>query len=106
MEKVNFVEITRQNDLNAIRAIISLFNDKGITELDTSNTDEEFDDLEAYCFDDDCHSADNIKIDKIINRNGYLYLIDDSGIEHNTEDFHCGTMPYIYNAVYCYLCNN
>lgn len=106
MKKVNFVEITRQNDLNAVQAIITMFNDKGITELDTSNSDRISDDLEAYCFDDDCHSADNIKIDKIILRNGYLYLIDDSGFEHNVDDFHCGTMPYVYNAVYWYLYNN
>ena len=98
--KIDFVSKIRKVDYAAIQEIIDIFNQKGITELDVSNHNNEFDDVKAYCFNDDCHSADNIKINKVVVRNGYLYLIDDDNVEHSTKDFHEGTFPYIYNAVY------
>ena len=103
MEKINFVEKLKNVEKASILEIIDLFHNRGITDLDVSNPNGEYDDVQAYCFDDDCHSADNIKIDIIRVRDGYLYLVDDSGIEHSVIDFHIGTFSYIYNAVFTYL---
>jgi hypothetical protein len=100
MANENYVEKLEKIEKSSILAIIDLFNEKGITELDVSSND-----VYAYCFDDDCHCADNIKINTIKVENGYLSLIDDSGFEYSAIDFHIGTMPYIYNEVSLMLTN-
>lgn len=100
----NFTEQLRNLDKTAIYEILNLMVLRGVTEVDLTNQDDEYDDVYAYCFDDDGHSADNILIVKakmdINNGVSYLTLVDDEGIEHSTMDFHEGTFPYIYNAVF------
>ena len=76
MGKVNFVKQLQNIDMYAYNAIIELLQLKGITELDISNPDDEYDDVYAYCYNDDCHSADNIKLNKIIFSEGLLLFVD------------------------------
>lgn len=99
MTQTDFVKKLKNNDTNAYNSIIEVFNAKGITELDISNKDDEYDDVHAYCYNDDCHSADNIKLDKIVLNEGRLSFIDESGFEYSMQDFHDGTMPYIHSIV-------
>lgn len=99
----NFTEQLRNLDKTAIYEILNLMVLRGVTEVDL-NPDNVCDEVYAYCFDGDGHSADNILITKakmdIDNGVSYLTLVDDEGIEHSTMDFHEGTFPYIYNAVF------
>lgn len=99
MVQTNFVKELKNIDTYAYNAIIEVFKVKGITELDISNKDDEYDDVHAYCYNDDCHSADNIKLNRIVLKEGQLMFIDESGEEHSMQDFHDGTMPYIHNIV-------
>ena len=96
---VDFVKKLKDIDTNAYNSIIEVFKTKGITELDISNKNDEYDDVRAYCYNDDCHSADNIKLDKIVFNDGHLSFIDESGFEYSKQDFHDGTIPYIHNIV-------
>jgi hypothetical protein len=100
----NFTAQLRNLDKTAIYEILNLMTLRGVTEVDLTNQDNESDEVYAYCFDDDGHSAGNILIKKakmdINNGVSYLTLVDDEGIEHSTMDFHEGTFPYIYNAVF------
>lgn len=100
MERINLVAELSNTDKRAIQLIKDLFKRAGITELDVSNDDHDNDNLCVYCFDDDCHSADNIKINKIVLDDDTLVFIDDTGLSHSSLDFHIGSMPYVYNAVY------
>lgn len=104
MKWQNFTEQLRTLDKTAINEILNLMELKGVTEVDVTNQNDEFDDVYAYCFDDEGHSAENILITKVESQNGYIILVDDMGIEHTPIDFHDGTFPYIYNAVYYHLC--
>lgn len=99
MAQTNFVKELQSIDTFAYNAIVEQFKLKGITELDISNKDDEYEDVTAYCYNDDCHSADNIKLNKIVLQNEQLLFIDVNGEEHTTSDFHIGTMPYIHNIV-------
>lgn len=99
MAQTDFVKELRKIDTNAYNSIIEVFKAKGITELDISNKDDEYDNVYAYCYNDDCHSADNIKLDKIVLNEGHLSFIEEGGYEHTMQDFHDGTMPYIHNIV-------
>lgn len=104
MKRHNFTEQLRNLEKTAINEILTLMELKGVTEVDMTNHDDDYDDVHAYCFDDDCYCAENILITKVISQNGYLILVDDCGIEHTPLDFHDGTFPYIYNAVFDHLC--
>lgn len=99
MAQTNFVKELRNIDTYAYNAIIEVFKAKGITELDISNKDNEYDDVHAYCYNDDCHSADNIKLDRIVLDDNQLAFIDEMGFTHYMRDFHDGTMPYIHHIV-------
>jgi hypothetical protein len=99
MAQTDFVKKLKNNDTNAYNSIIEVFKAKGITELDISNKDDKYDDVHAYCYNDDCYCADNIKLDKIVLNEGCLSFIDDGGFEYSMKDFHDGTMPYIYSNV-------
>lgn len=99
MGKVNFVKQLQNIDMYAYNAIIELLQLKGITELDISNPDDEYDDVYVYCYNDDCHSADNIKLNKIIFSEGLLLFVDEKGNRYLKQNFHIGTMPYIHNIV-------
>jgi hypothetical protein len=100
----NFTAQLRNLDKTAIYEILNLMVLRGVTEVDLTNQDDENDEVYAYCFDDNGHSAGNILIKKakmdINNGVSYLILVDDEGIEHSAMDFHEGTFPYIYNAVF------
>lgn len=95
----NYIKYLQNIDNGAYNAIIELFKSKGVTELDISNKDDEYDDVHAYCYNDDCNSADNIKLEKIVFHDGRLTFIDESGEKHSMQDFHDGTMPYIHSMV-------
>lgn len=101
MAQTNFVKELQDIDTFAYNAIVKQFKLKGITELDISNKDDKYDDVTAYCYNDDCHSADNIKLDKIVLQNEKLLFIDVNNEEHTKSDFHIGTMPYIHSIVAC-----
>ena len=94
MTQTDFVKELKNIDTHAYNSIVEVLKAKGITELDISN-----DDVYAYCYNDDCHSADNIKLDRIVLDNNQLVFIDDMGFTHYMRDFHDGTMPYIHNIV-------
>lgn len=94
----NFVKELKNIDTHAYNSIIEVFKTKGITELDISNKNDEYD-VHAYCYNDDCHSADNIKLVKIVLNEGYLFFIEEGGFEHTMLEFHDGTMCYIHNIV-------
>lgn len=91
----NFVKRLQNIDNGAFDAIVELFKLKGIEELDISGID----DTNAYCYDDDCHHATNIKLNRIVLENDNLTFIDECGSPHSVKDFHIGTMPYIHNIV-------
>lgn len=99
--QTDFVKELKNIDAHAYNSIIEVFKAKGITELDISNKDEEYDDVYAYCYNDDYPIADNIKLDRIVLNEGHLSFIDEGGYEHTMRDFHDGTMPYIHNIVMC-----
>jgi hypothetical protein len=95
----NYIKRLHNIDNSAFDAVVELFNLKGIKELDISNSNDEYDDVKAYCYDDDCHCATNIKLNRIVLENGNLTFIDEYGSPHCVTDFHIGTMPYIHNMV-------
>ena len=100
MSKPDFIKTLRENDNHAYNAIVELFKTKGITELDVSNPDDEYDDIQVYCFDDDCLCANNIKIHRIrLTEKGNLNFLDENNIPYSTHEFHSGSLPYIYNIV-------
>lgn len=107
MKRLNFTEQLRSLDKTAIHEILNLMELKGVSEVDLTNQNDKYDDVYAYRFDDDGHSANNILIVKAISEeykgNTYLTLIDDDGHHHTALDFHEGTFPYIYNAVFAHL---
>ena len=95
MKHTNFVKQLQNIDNIAYDAIVELFKLKGIKELGISGIDE----ANAYCYDDDCHHATNIKLNRIVLENDNLTFIDECGSPHSVKDFHIGTMPYIHNIV-------
>lgn len=98
--KMNLVEEMRSNDRKALNSIIDLMIKANIKELDISNPNGEYDDVYAYCFDENGITATNIKLNKIVLDNNTLVFIDEEKLPHSHLDFHSGSMPYIYNAVY------
>ena len=99
MIHTNYVKHLQNIDNSAFDAIIELFQLKGITELGISNSNNEYDNVYAYCYDDDCHCATNIKLNRIVLEDDNLTFIDENGSPHSVHDFHIGTMPYIHNMV-------
>lgn len=100
MDKMNLVEEMRSNDRKALNSIIDLMVKANIKELDISNPNDEYDDVYAYCFDENGITATNIKLNKIVLDGNTLVFIDEENLSHWYLDFHDGSMPYIYNAVY------
>ena len=60
-----FIKELENVDTNALNSIIQMFNRHNITELDVSNKNDDFEDLEVFVIDDDCN-LNRIKIDNII----------------------------------------
>ena len=100
MDKMNLVEEMRSNDRKALNLIIDLMIKADIKELDISNPNGEYDDVYAYCFDENGLTATNIKLNKIVLDGNTLVFIDEEDYSHSHLDFHDGSIPYIYNTVY------
>lgn len=100
MNKPNYIKTLRENDNHAYDAIVELFKTKGITELDVSNPDDEYDDVQVYCFDDDGHCANNIKLHRIqLTEKGNLNFLDENNTPYSVHEFHNGSLPYIHHIV-------
>ena len=90
---VNYVQELRELDYRAKNDIIKLLKDKGITTLDVSNKDWQYEDLFVYTY------GESVKIDTIIFENDTLMFVDSRKSHYSSSDFHDGTMPYIYAYV-------
>lgn len=89
----NYVQQLRELDYRAKNDIIKLLKEKGITKLDVSNKDNQYEDLFVYTY------GESIKIDTIILEDDTLMFLDRSEYTYSSGDFHDGTMPYIYAYV-------
>ena len=89
----NYVQQLRELDYRAKNDIIKLLKEKGITRLDVSNKDNQYEDLFVYTY------GESVKIDTIILEDDLLMFLDRSEYTYSSSDFHDGTMPYIYAYV-------
>lgn len=99
METRNFVKELHNIQNNAYDAIVELFKQKGITELDISNKDDEYDDVFVYRFKENTNYAEDIQLVRITLDDTVLNFIGEDNIPYHASDFHIGTMPYIHNIV-------
>ena len=89
----NYVQELRELDYRAKNDIIKLLKEKGITRLDVSNKDIQYEDLFVYTY------GESVKIDTIILEDDTLMFVDSRNSHYSSSDFHDGTMPYIYAYV-------
>jgi hypothetical protein len=89
----NYVQELRELDYRAKNDIIKLLKEKGITTLDVSNKDYQYEDLFVYNY------GESVKIDTIILEDDLLLFVDSKEYTYSSSDFHDGTMPYIYAQV-------
>ena len=99
MTEKNFVNQLKLVDENAEKALIDLFIKHNITELDVRNTEDDYDCLRVFVFDDTEHVANGLLIDSIEVENGSIMLTDNNGSFHSSTSLHDGSMPYIYAYV-------
>lgn len=90
----NYVQQLRELDYRAENDIIKLLKEKGITRLDVSNKDNQYEDLFVYTY-----GESSVKIDTIILEDYSLMFVDSREDTYSSNDFHDGTMPYIYDYV-------
>lgn len=90
----NYMQELRELDTRAKNDIIKLLKDKGITTLDVSNKDNQYEDLFVYT-----NYEMSVKIDTIILEDDLLTFVDSREYHYLSSDFHDGTMPYIYAQV-------
>lgn len=90
----NYIQELRALDCRAKNDIIKLLKYKGITTLDVSNKDNQYEDLFVYT-----NNEVSVKIDTIILEDDLLMFVDSRGFHYSSSDFHDGTMPYIYAQV-------
>lgn len=90
----NYIQELRALDCRAKNDIIKLLKDKGITTLDVSNKDNQYEDLFVYT-----NYEVSVKIDTIILEDDLLMFVDSREFHYSSSDFHDGTMPYIYAQV-------
>lgn len=95
----NFVRELHDIENNAYDAIVELFKQKGITELDISNKDNEYNDVFVYRFEDNANRAEEIQIMRITLDDTVLNFIGEDNIPYHASDFHIGAMPYVHNIV-------
>lgn len=100
-----FIKELENVDTNAFNGIIQMFNTHNITELDVSNKNEDFEDLEVFVIGDNC-DLNRIKINNIILKNNCLKFIDDNGNKYEQFELIEGSMPYIYRNVKYYIENS
>ena len=89
----NYIQQLRELDVRAKNDIIKLLKEKGITRLDVSNKDNQYEDLFVYSY------GESVKIDTIILDDVLLMFLDSKEYAYSSSDFHDGTMPYIYAYV-------
>jgi hypothetical protein len=89
----NYVQELRELDYRAKNDIIKLLKEKGITTLDVSNKDYQYEDLFVYNY------GESVKIDTIILEDDTLMFVDSGNYRYLSSNFHDGTMPYIYGYV-------
>lgn len=89
----NYIQQLRELDCRAKNDIIKLLKEKGITRLDVSNKDNQYEDLFVYTY------GESVKIDTIVLEDALLMFLDSSEYAYSSSDFHDGTMPYIYAYV-------
>lgn len=90
----NYVQELKELDYRAKNDIIKLLQEKGITRLDVSNKDNQYEDLFVYTI-----YEVSVKIDTIILEDDLLTFVDSKEFHYLSSDFHDGTMPYIYAQV-------
>lgn len=90
----NYIQQLRELDYRAKNDIIKLIKDKGITTLDVSNKNKQYEDLFVYTI-----YEMSVKIDTIILEDDLLLFVDSKEYTYSSSDFHDGTMPYIYAYV-------
>lgn len=100
-----FIKELENVDTNALNSIIQMFNRHNITELDVSNKNDDFEDLEVFVIDDDCN-LNRIKINNIILKNNCLLFIDDNRNIYKQFELIEGSMPYIYRNVKYHIENS
>ena len=100
-----FIKELENVETNAFNSIIQMFNTHDITELDVSNKNEDFEDLEVFVIDDGCN-WNRIKINNIILKNNCLKFIDDNGNKYEQFELIEGSMPYIYRNVKYHIENS
>lgn len=89
----NYIQQLRELDYRAKNDIIKLLQEKGITRLDVSNKDNQYEDLFVYTY------GESVKIDTIVLDDALLIFLDSNEYAYSSSDFHDGTMPYIYAYV-------
>lgn len=89
----NYIQQLRELDVRAKNDIIKLLKEKGITRLDVSNKDNQYEDLFVYTY------GESVKIDTIVLDDVLLMFLDSNEYAYSSSDFHDGTMPYIYAYV-------
>jgi hypothetical protein len=89
----NYIQQLRELDVRAKNDIIKLLQEKGITRLDVSNKDNQYEDLFVYTY------GESVKIDTIVLDDVLLMFLDSNEYAYSSSDFHDGTMPYIYAYV-------
>lgn len=89
----NYIQQLREIDYRAKKDIIKFFKENGITTLDVSNKDNQYEDLFVYTY------GESVKIDTIILEDDTLMFVDRNDYHYSSSDFHDGTMPYIYGYV-------
>lgn len=102
MEKKSFVTDLYALETSAISEIIDIMLQNRIFEVKLNDISEDNDGVVVYCFDEDASCANAIKIVKVVLHKSvsFILLIDENGISHHIEEFHLGTMQFIYKAVY------
>jgi hypothetical protein len=89
----NYVQELRELEYRAKNELIKLLQKKGITRLDVSNKDNQYEDLFVYTH------GESVKIYTIVLEYDTLMFVDRSDYHYSSGDFHDGTMPYIYDYV-------
>lgn len=90
----NYVQELRELDCRAKNDIIKLLQEKGITRLDVSNKDNQYEELFVIL-----SYGESVKIDTIVLDDALLMFVDSNEYAYSSSDFHDGTMPYIYAYV-------
>lgn len=97
-----FVKDLYALETSAIAEMIDIMIKNHLKEVILDDLSDFNEDVVVYCFDDDMNAANAIKIVRVILHKSESLLLfeDETGVAYHAENFHLGTMPFIYNAVY------